>query len=129
MMSWVQQVLLAHSVCLSSLVLVASHGGAPCTGYLAHPFEKSRQYRAASACPCCRQASAHNGKDLMENAGVARARLDDVIDAQATTRHDQLEPMLRIGEDGNVLQGISLDDEQIGRGSRSHHAHLSLHPQ
>ncbi len=58
-----------------------------------------------------------------------RARLPEVVDAQATPRHDQLEPTLRIGEDGNVLQGISLDDEQIRIRSRRHDAHLSLHPQ
>lgn len=53
----------------------------------------------------------------------------EAIDAQATTRHDQLEPALGIGEDSKVLQRISLDDEQIGKSSGSHHAHLSLHPQ
>ena len=64
-----------------------------------------------------------------ENADIQRAPLHEVIDAQATTRHDQLEPALGIGEDGKVVQGITFDDEQIGRGTRSHRAHLSLHPQ
>ncbi len=58
-----------------------------------------------------------------------RARLPDVIDYQLTTRHDQLEPTLRIGEDANILQWISFDDEQIGRGSWSYNAYHALHPQ
>ena len=58
-----------------------------------------------------------------------RARLSEVIDEQATTGHDQLEPALGIGEDTNILQGVAVDDEQIGRGPRHHHAHLPLHAQ
>jgi hypothetical protein len=46
---------------------------------------------------------------LVEHAGSAR--LPDVIDYHLTTRHDQLEPPLRIGKDANILQWISLDDE------------------
>ena len=59
----------------------------------------------------------------MEHTGREQVRLHEVIDRQATTRHDKLEPTLRIGEDANILQWISLDDEQIGIGSRSHHAY------
>lgn len=58
-----------------------------------------------------------------------RARLHEVIDEQATTRHDQLEPPLWIGEDANILQWVTINDEQIGRGSRSHDAYHALHPQ
>ena len=65
----------------------------------------------------------------VEHAGGVLTRLPEVIDAQAATGHDQLEPALRIGEDSNILQWISLDDEQICIGSRRHHAHLPLHPQ
>ena len=65
----------------------------------------------------------------MEHVGGQQAGLREVIDVQAATRHDQLEPALRIGEDANILQRVSIDDEQIGVGSRRHHAHLSLHAQ
>ena len=66
---------------------------------------------------------------LVEHAGRERARLADVVDDQLTTRHDQLEPTLRISENANILQWISLDDEQICRGARSYHAYHALHPQ
>ena len=52
-----------------------------------------------------------------------------MINARTTTGHDQLEPALRIGEDANILQWVTLNNEQICKGSRSHDAHLYLHAQ
>jgi hypothetical protein len=82
-----------------------------------------------SACPCCRRASPTHGKALVEYAGRERARLGEVVDYQVASRHDQLEPPLRIGESANILQWISLDDEQICVSSRGYHAYHALHPQ
>ena len=58
-----------------------------------------------------------------------RAHLSEVIDEQATTGHDQLEPVLGIGEDANILQGVTINNEQIGRRSRRYDAHLPLQTQ
>lgn len=82
------------------------------------PFDPSIEERFSSA-----------RKVQGEHVGIQRMRLPQVVDTQAATRHHQLEPTLRIGENSNVLQGISIDDEEICRGSRSHHADLSLHAQ
>ena len=65
----------------------------------------------------------------MEYAGGVLARLPEVIDRHPTTGHDQLEPALWVGEDGNILQGVSINHEQIGRGSRRHDAHLPFEAQ
>ena len=56
-----------------------------------------------SASPCCRRGLVRYEIALVEHAGRERARLPDVIDDHLTTRHDQLEPPLRIGEDANIL--------------------------
>ena len=53
----------------------------------------------------------------------------EVIDRHPTTGHDQLEPALRIGEDANILQWVTINNQQIGIGSRGHHAYLSFEAQ
>jgi hypothetical protein len=68
-------------------------------------------------------------KALVEHAGRLRARLPEVIDSHLTSRHDQLEPALWIGEDADILQRVPIDHKQIGVSSRCHHAHLPFHPQ
>ncbi len=50
------------------------------------------------------------------------ASLHNVIDDQLTSRHDELEPPLGIGEDTNILQRVPVNHEQVCIGSRSHHA-------
>ena len=99
------------------------------TPYSAQETRCCAKCAGGSACRGFRLTWSHHGKALVEHAGKLRGRLPDVIDYHLTTRHDKLEPTLRIGEDANILQWISLDDEQIGRGSRSYDTNHALHPQ
>jgi hypothetical protein len=85
--------------------------------------------RAAALVPVVAVLHPHHENALVEYAARLRARLHDVIDYHLTTRHDQLEPTLRISENANILQRVPIDHEQIGRGSGSHHAYHALHPQ
>ncbi len=69
-----------------------------------------RHARAAALVPVATGLHPTMGKSWWSMQGES-ARLPEVIDSYLTTGHDQLEPALGIGEDANVLQWVSLDDE------------------
>jgi hypothetical protein len=111
-------VLLVVASCLKAIQISCVREPTP-GGHFFVGSARARQHQASAAGRAANRA----------HAGGVLTRLAEVIDVQATTGHDQLEPALRIGEHANILQGISINNEQISKRSRRHDAHLPFEAQ